>query len=165
MFAAMEALGPDYFRMGDQLDAVMGADQAREFLVEALSLATAGLRAKQAAAQIEDQTRDGKRTPTAAARIALDMADEGLITVETARLRTAGLTAADLTTKGLAAEDGTALIPIAQAATAASGVVSGEIALTRRGSATGRRPGPRLFWCAAMPKRAISPPSIWRTGC
>lgn len=57
VFAAMEALGPDYFRMGDQLDAVMGADQAREFLVEALSLAAAGLRAKQAAAQIEDQTR------------------------------------------------------------------------------------------------------------
>lgn len=128
VFAAMEALGPDYFRMGDQLDAVMGADQAREFLVEALSLATAGLRAKQAAAQIEDQTRDGKRTPTAAARIALDMADEGLIAVETARLRTAGLTAADLTTKGLVAEDGTPLIPLAQAATAASGVVSGEIA-------------------------------------
>ena len=35
------------------------------------------------------QTRDGKRTPQAAARIALDMADEGLIPIETARLRTA----------------------------------------------------------------------------
>ena len=57
VFAAMEALGPDYFRMGDQLDAVMGSDQARDFLVEALSLATAGHRAKQATAQIEDQTR------------------------------------------------------------------------------------------------------------
>ena len=57
IFAAMEALGPDYFRMGDQLDAVMGADQARDFLVEALSLATAGLQSKQAPAQIEDQTR------------------------------------------------------------------------------------------------------------
>lgn len=74
------------------------------------------------------QTRDGKRTPQAAARIALDMLDEGLITVETARLRTAGLTAADMTTKGLAADDGTPLIPLAKAATAASGVVSGEIA-------------------------------------
>lgn len=57
VFAAMEALGPDYFRMGDQLDAVMGTDQARDFLVEALVLARDGLQAKQAPAQIEDQTR------------------------------------------------------------------------------------------------------------
>ncbi|MFN4128684.1 MAG: DUF47 family protein [Paracoccaceae bacterium] len=57
IFAAMEALGPDYFRMGDQLDTVMGTDQAREFLIEAMSLATAGLQAKQALTQIEDQTR------------------------------------------------------------------------------------------------------------
>lgn len=57
IFAAMEALGPDYFRMGDQLDAVMGVDQARDFLVEALLLATAGLQSKQAPAQIEDQNR------------------------------------------------------------------------------------------------------------
>jgi len=57
VFSAMEALGPDYFRMGDHLDAVMGTDQARDFLIEALSLATAGLKAKQAPAQIEDQTR------------------------------------------------------------------------------------------------------------
>jgi uncharacterized protein Yka (UPF0111/DUF47 family) len=57
VFAAMEALGPDYFRMGDQLDSVMGAEQARDFLVEALSLATTGLQAKQAPVQIEDQTR------------------------------------------------------------------------------------------------------------
>lgn len=57
IFAAMEALGPDYFRMGDRLDAVMGMDQARDFLVEALALATAGLQAKQAPAQIVDQTR------------------------------------------------------------------------------------------------------------
>ena len=74
------------------------------------------------------QTRDGKRTPQAAARIALDMADEGLIPIETARLRTAGLTDAALTTTGLASDDGASLTPVAQAATAASGVVSGEIA-------------------------------------
>lgn len=74
------------------------------------------------------QTRDGKRTPQAAARIALDMADEGVITVETARLRTAGLTATDLTTKRLSAGEGASPTPIAEAATAASGVVSGEIA-------------------------------------
>ncbi|TIV22495.1 MAG: pyruvate, phosphate dikinase, partial [Mesorhizobium sp.] len=40
------------------------------------------------------QTREGKRTPQAAARIALDMADEGLIDRDTARSRTAGLDAA-----------------------------------------------------------------------
>jgi pyruvate,orthophosphate dikinase len=56
------------------------------------------------------------------------MADEGLISIETARLRTAGLSAADLTTTVLAAEDGATLTPVARAATAASGVVSGEIA-------------------------------------
>ncbi|MBC7164435.1 MAG: pyruvate, phosphate dikinase [Roseovarius sp.] len=74
------------------------------------------------------QTRDGKRSPQAAARIALDMLDEGLISLETARQRTAGLSAADLTTTVLAAEDGATLTPVARAATAASGVVSGEIA-------------------------------------
>ncbi|MFN4128685.1 MAG: PEP/pyruvate-binding domain-containing protein [Paracoccaceae bacterium] len=74
------------------------------------------------------QTRDGKRTPQATARIALDMADEGLIPIATAKLRTAGLTAEDLTTTGLASEDGASLVPVARAATAASGVVSGEIA-------------------------------------
>lgn len=75
------------------------------------------------------QTREGKRTPQAAARIALDMADEGLIDRKTACLRTAGLDAAALTTRVIVAEDGAAPTVLGHAATAASGVVSGTIAL------------------------------------
>lgn len=89
------------------------------------------------------QTRNGKRTPQAAARIALDLFDEGLITAEVARQRTAGLTrtmlsrtvvVADSTapdTAGTTGTDGTAPQPlqaIGEAATASSGVACGEIA-------------------------------------
>jgi len=76
------------------------------------------------------QTREGKRTAQAQARIALDMADEGLIDAATAESRTRGLDAAALTTMAIAAADGADLTPLAQAATAASGVVSGEIAFS-----------------------------------
>ncbi len=74
------------------------------------------------------QTRDGKRTPQAAVRIALDMADEGLIPAETARKRTDSFEPADLTTRAVASEEGAELVPVARAATASSGVASGEIA-------------------------------------
>lgn len=57
VFAAMESLGADYFRLGDRLHTVLGAAEARAFLVEALSLANAGMQAGQAPVQIEDQTR------------------------------------------------------------------------------------------------------------
>lgn len=57
VFAAMESLGPDYFRLGDRLHTVLGAAEARAFLVEALSLATAGMRAGRAQVQIADRTR------------------------------------------------------------------------------------------------------------
>ena len=73
------------------------------------------------------QTRNGKRTPRAAARIALDMLDEGLINGDTARERTRGLDATTLALRTISAEDGATLSPIATAASAASGVVSGEI--------------------------------------
>lgn len=56
IFAAMEALGPDYFHMGDRLDEVMGDEPAADFLTEALALAAAGLTANQAPTQIADQT-------------------------------------------------------------------------------------------------------------
>jgi pyruvate,orthophosphate dikinase len=75
------------------------------------------------------QTRDGKRTPQAAARIALDMLAEGLIDAKTARERTAELDAEALTSTVLATEEGVALTPLATAATATCGVVCGEIAL------------------------------------
>jgi pyruvate,orthophosphate dikinase len=75
------------------------------------------------------QTREGKRTPQAAARIALDMMDEGLIDRDTAHARTAKLDAAALTTRIIVAEDGAAPTPLGHAATASSGVASGAVAL------------------------------------
>jgi pyruvate,orthophosphate dikinase len=75
------------------------------------------------------QTRTGKRTLQAAARIALDLLDEGVIDLTTACERTQGLDARTLTIRVVAASSGNALVPIASAATAASGVACGEIAL------------------------------------
>ena len=75
------------------------------------------------------QTRTGKRTPCAAARIALDMLDEGLIDADLARARTAGLDRTALGRTRIVARDGAAPVPLARAATASSGVAIGEIAL------------------------------------
>jgi pyruvate,orthophosphate dikinase len=74
------------------------------------------------------QTRGGKRTPQAAARIALDMLDEGLITTDQARQRTQSLDARALSHAQVVAIDGQALTPLAHAATACNGVAIGEIA-------------------------------------
>lgn len=75
------------------------------------------------------QTREGKRTPQAAARIALDMADEGLIGLDTARARTVKLDADALATQVIMAKGGAEPTPLGRAATASSGVASGTIAL------------------------------------
>ncbi|PWR17822.1 PEP/pyruvate-binding domain-containing protein [Zavarzinia compransoris] len=75
------------------------------------------------------QTRDGKRTPQAAARIALDMFDEGLIDRDTARARTAGLDAAALAMRVVVTEAGEVPVALGHAATASSGVATGAIAL------------------------------------
>ena len=75
------------------------------------------------------QTRSGKRTARAAARIALDMLDQGLITADVARERTAGLDREALALPRLAAGNGAASVPLARAVTASSGVAIGEIAL------------------------------------
>jgi pyruvate,orthophosphate dikinase len=75
------------------------------------------------------QTRAGKRTPHAAARVALDMLDAGLIGVDLARERTAGLDREALALPRIVAQDGALLTPLARAASASSGVASGEIAL------------------------------------
>lgn len=75
------------------------------------------------------QTRNGKRTPQAAARIALDLFDEQLISADVARQRLAGLGREALGRPRVVAEDGTPLVPLARAATASSGVAVGEIAL------------------------------------
>ncbi|WP_374316475.1 PEP/pyruvate-binding domain-containing protein [Aquabacterium sp.] len=75
------------------------------------------------------QTRTGKRTPQAAARIALDLLDEGVISPAVARQRTDHLSEADLTLVEVVSDDGRSLSPLASAATACSGVAIGEMAL------------------------------------
>lgn len=75
------------------------------------------------------QTRTGKRTPQAAARIALDQLDEGLIGPQLALERTAALDRGALARPCVVATGGTALSPLGRAATASSGVAVGEIAL------------------------------------
>jgi pyruvate, orthophosphate dikinase len=75
------------------------------------------------------QTRSGKRTPQAAARIALDLLHEGLIGAKVARERTAGLDRKALGRARVVTEHGNALLPLARARSASSGVAIGEIAL------------------------------------
>jgi pyruvate,orthophosphate dikinase len=75
------------------------------------------------------QSRGGKRTPRAAARIALDMLDEGLITADIARERTAGLDRKALARSHVVAENGQPPAAVARADTASNGVAVGEIAL------------------------------------
>jgi pyruvate,orthophosphate dikinase len=75
------------------------------------------------------QTRSGKRTPQAAARIALDFFDAGWIDRDEALRRTAGLDAAALSVARVVAGDGSALRPLAPALSACTGVAIGEIAL------------------------------------
>jgi pyruvate,orthophosphate dikinase len=75
------------------------------------------------------QTRVGKRTPQAAARIALDLFDEKVITAAVARERTSGLDRDSLAQTCIVSEGGATLSALAMAATASSGVAIGEIAL------------------------------------
>jgi uncharacterized protein Yka (UPF0111/DUF47 family) len=57
IYGAMQALGSDYFHIGDRLDQVMGPEQAKEFLIEALVLASQSLQQRQSLALIADETR------------------------------------------------------------------------------------------------------------
>lgn len=75
------------------------------------------------------QTRNGKRSPRAAAEVALDLLDQGIIDRAEARLRTEKLDTSALTQQRIVAENGHPLTPVASAASASAGVVSGEIAL------------------------------------
>ena len=75
------------------------------------------------------QTRTGKRTPLARARIALDLFDEGVIDHPSARDRTQGLDRGALARTQVFATDGHPLTPVGHAATASNGVAIGEIAL------------------------------------
>lgn len=74
------------------------------------------------------QTRAGKRTPQAAARIALDLLDEGLIGLEQALERTAGLDRDALASRCIVGQGDAKLVRLGRAATASSGVAVGEIA-------------------------------------
>lgn len=54
---AMQALGGDFFRIGQRLDKVLGEAQAREFLVETLALSSQSMRQRQPLPLIADAVR------------------------------------------------------------------------------------------------------------
>lgn len=87
------------------------------------------------------QTREGKRTPNAAARIALDMLEEGLISADLARERTAALDRESLARPRVVTEGNATLTPLARATAASSGVAIGEIALDEARAAARRAAG------------------------
>ena len=74
------------------------------------------------------QTRNGKCSAQALARIALDLFDAGVITADVARERTAALKPGELVTTRTMSSDGKPLTPLSYAASASSGVAVGEIA-------------------------------------
>jgi pyruvate,orthophosphate dikinase len=74
------------------------------------------------------QTRNGKCSVQALARIALDLLDAGVISAAVARERTASLSLDDLVTTHTVSSEGKPLTPLSQAASASSGVAVGEIA-------------------------------------
>lgn len=74
------------------------------------------------------QTRNGKCSTQAQARIALDLFDAGVISAEVALERTAALKLDDLVTTRTVSSDGKPLAPLSHAASASSGVAVGEIA-------------------------------------
>ncbi len=76
------------------------------------------------------QTRAGKRTPVAQARIALDLFNEGVLASAEACARTEAIDEAALSVATLFSEDGHPPSPIASAQTASSGAITGEIALS-----------------------------------
>jgi pyruvate,orthophosphate dikinase len=75
------------------------------------------------------QTREGKRSALAALRILLDLHDEKIIDAGAACARAAAIESARLTVPRVIAADGGTLIPLAQAASANTGVAIGEIVL------------------------------------
>ena len=73
------------------------------------------------------QTRNGKCSAQALARIALDLFDAGVVSAEVARERTAALKPDELLTTRTVSSDGKPLTPLAHAASASSGVAVGVI--------------------------------------
>jgi len=86
------------------------------------------------------QTRDGKRTPLAALRIAVEMVAEGALDPAAALKRLDGIRIESIRTESIRAKDGQA--PLARATCAGVGVAVGEIALdsetARRRAADGK---------------------------
>jgi pyruvate, orthophosphate dikinase len=74
------------------------------------------------------QTRNGKCSAQALARIALDLFDAGVISANVARERTAALKLDELVATRTVSSDGRPLMPLSHAASASSGVAVGEIA-------------------------------------
>lgn len=103
-------------RICSQLESAFGDMQDFEFTIESGRLHLL-------------QTRSGKRTSQAAARIALDLLDQGIIDSATALARTRHLNASALTLRSVASTDGRRLSPLAHAASAANGVACGEIVM------------------------------------
>jgi pyruvate,orthophosphate dikinase len=87
------------------------------------------------------QTRSGKRTPQAAARIALDLLDEGTIGRAEALERTAALDRGSLARPFVVGLDGSVPTPLGRASSASSGVAVGEIALDEARAVTRRAAG------------------------
>ena len=87
------------------------------------------------------QTRDGKRSPQAQARIALDLCREGVIDQTTARQRCAGLDEAALRLSRVLAADGEAAQALARAQAASTGVVTGRIVLDEAGARAAQAAG------------------------
>ncbi len=87
------------------------------------------------------QTRNGKRTPLAALRIAVEMVAEGLLDPAAALTRLEGYKLRSIRTESIRAKDGQA--PLARAIPAGVGVAVGEIALdadTARRRAAAKKP-------------------------
>lgn len=57
LFEAMEAVGTDFFRIGDRLDTVLGNAQARAFMLEAMSLSSQAMQERQPLPRIADSVR------------------------------------------------------------------------------------------------------------
>lgn len=113
--AAAPAVWHELLQATQQLEAAFGDMQDFEFTLENGRLWLL-------------QTRAGKRTAQARARIALDLRDEGVIDAAEARRRTDGLDATALSVRRVVAE-GADAAPLAPAVSAAHGVAIGEIAL------------------------------------
>ncbi|WP_418648698.1 DUF47 family protein [Thauera butanivorans] len=57
VFGAMQALGPEYFRIGDRLDTAMGSDKARAFVLDVMGRAATIMRQRQPLALVADDAR------------------------------------------------------------------------------------------------------------